>query len=230
MSSHRFIAGLIALVAAAACGPSSEERARVDSLRADSAHPDSVRTDSIARAKQDSINRAQPGYVIDSVLPVEEELRRFRAAVGGTPATSLANGSPSREELVRRFVRDVAARDTADLRAMSLTAREFADLVYPTSPYTKPPYRQAPGLVWMQIMNPSASGFSRLLARRGGERFDYESHTCKSPPERQAKNLLWNDCQLRLRNAAGETTTQRWFGAIIERDGMFKIVSFSNQF
>jgi hypothetical protein len=59
-----------------------------------------MREDSVARARQDSINRAQPGYIVDSVLPVEEELRRFREALGGTPATKLANGSESREALV----------------------------------------------------------------------------------------------------------------------------------
>ena len=64
---------------------------------------DSIRTDSIARARQDSVNRAQPGYVVDSLLPIEEELRRFRAAIGGSPVTALAHGSASREELVRRL-------------------------------------------------------------------------------------------------------------------------------
>ena len=191
---------------------------------------DSAFADSVARARQDSINRAQPGYIIDSVLPVEEELRRFREALGGTPATKLANGSESREALVRRLVRDVAAHDTTDIRAMMLTAREFADLVYPSSPYTHPPYRQPPGLVWMQITNPSVSGFRRLMTRRGGVQYQYESHACKAQPERQGENLLWSDCTIRLSSPDRETTTQRWFGSIIERNGTFKLVSLSNQF
>jgi hypothetical protein len=191
---------------------------------------DSLGADSIARARQDSFNRAQPGYVVDSVLPVEEELRRFRAAIGGPTATALEHGSNTRDALVRRMVSAVAAQDTASLRDMALTAREFADLVYPSSPYTHPPYRQAPGLVWMQTVTPSVSGFKRLMARRGGVRFTYVGHRCKPAAEQQGKNKLWLDCMLRLVSPERDTTTQRWFGQIIERDGRFKIVSYSNQF
>src|SRR5690348_8848314 len=104
---------------------------RAQTVKVAQALPDSARTDSIARARQDSINRAQPGYIVDSVLPVAEELRRFRSAIGGAPVTALANGSTSRNALVQRFLKAVAATDTADIRAMTLTAREFADLVYP---------------------------------------------------------------------------------------------------
>ena len=218
--------GLIGALAIAACSRTGESK----SVSAESVRADSIRRDSIARARQDSINRAQPGYIVDSILPVEEELRRFRAAVGGKPVTSLSNGSSSREELVKRVVRDVAIRDSADLRALTLTPREFADLVYPSSPYTHPPYRTAPGLVWMQISQPSATGLKRLLARRGGTTFEYVDHSCKPAPERQGPNTLWTDCQVRVLGPSHETLTQRWFGSIIERDGVYKIVSFANQF
>jgi len=100
---------------------------------------DSIRTDSVARARQDSINRTLPGYVIDSILPVEEELRRFRGALGGDSATRFAGGSDSREALVRRFVKALVANDTSELVAMVIHGREFADLYYPESPYTHPP-------------------------------------------------------------------------------------------
>jgi hypothetical protein len=223
MSRH--IAAIAFVVAIAACDNAGSAN-RIAKLQADS-----VRADSIARAHQDSLNRAQPGYIIDSVFPVEEELRRFRAAIGGTTVTSLQHGSDSREALVRRLVGAVAAQDTAQLRDMALTAREFADLVYPSSPYTRPPYRQAPSLVWMQMMNPSVSGFKRLMARRGGVQFTYVGHTCKPTAERQGANKLWLDCTVRLVNPAEhDTTSQRWFGTIIERDGRFKIVSYANQF
>jgi hypothetical protein len=52
------------------------------------ARHDSIRADSVARARQDSINRATPGYVIDSLLPPEEEARRFRDAFPGDSATA----------------------------------------------------------------------------------------------------------------------------------------------
>jgi hypothetical protein len=206
------------------------------SLGADSANKtmliavDSVRDDSANRARQDSINRATPGYVVDSILPVEEELRRFRDAVGGQPVTTLAGASGSREALARRFMKAVAVSDSADLRAMLLSAREFADLVYPESPYTHPPYRQSPALVWNQIQNPSASGFTRLVRRLGSQPLRYVDHKCDPKPDRNGHNLIWTNCFVRVTGPNGKTTSHRLFGSVIQRDGRFKIVSYKNEF
>ena len=214
---------LAAILTAVGCLPSREERAR--KIVADSLRADSIRT-----ARQDSINRASPGYVIDSILPVEETIRRFRVAVGGEPVTELASASPSREALVRRFMKALAAGDSADLRAMVLSAREFADLVYPESPYTHPPYRQSPALVWNQIQNPSASGFTRLVRRLGNQPLRYVDHKCDVDPDRQGRNLIWTNCSVRLRSPNEPATSHRLFGSIIQRDGKFKIVSYKNEF
>ena len=191
---------------------------------------DSVRRDSVARARQDSINRTLPGYVVDSILPIDAEIRRFKATIGGDPVPSFAHASASREALVRRIVRDVARGDSVDLASAAVTPREFIDLVYPSSPYTHPPYRESPSIVWMQIANPSNAGFLRLIRRLGGQAFEYESHTCNKAAERQGKNTLWLDCAVRVLTPQRETTTQRWFGTIIERDGRYKVMGFRNQY
>ncbi len=215
MSALRITAATMLTCMVAACGSANGEQR--------------VASDSVARARQDSINRAQPGYVVDSILPVEEEIRRFSAAVGGTPVTALQHASASREELVKRIIGDVVRADSADLVAVRVTPREFIDLMYPSSPFTHPPYRQAPGLVWMQIDNPSVGGLKRLLRRAGGVRVAYLGHTCDAKPERQGPNTLWSSCSVRLA-ANGDTVTQRWFGTILEREGRFKLLSYKNQF
>lgn len=191
---------------------------------------DSARADSIARARQDSTNRAQPGYVVDSALPPAEELRRFRGAIGGAPATALTGGSTSREALARRLVNAVAKRDTADLRAMALSAREFADLVYPSSRYSRPPYRQAPGFMWAQLMRTSVTGFGRLMRDRGGVRYEYNGVLCRATPATEGANRVWTGCSLWLGRPGRDTVTEQWFDSIIERDGQFKIVSYANHF
>jgi hypothetical protein len=211
-----------ASLAAVACAPGKEEP--------DRRIADSARADSMSRARQDSINRASPGYVVDSILPVEEEMRRFRVAVGGQPAIALGGGSLSREALVRRFMKALAAGDSSDLRAMALSPREFADLVYPESPYTNPPYRQSVALVWNQIQNPSASGLTRLVRRLGEQPLRYLDHRCDPNPDRQGHNLIWTNCIVRLSSPDGDTTTHRLFGSIIQRGGRFKIVSYRNEF
>jgi hypothetical protein len=215
------VSAIVSSVSATACfGPAD----------AASAHADSLRSDSIARTRQDSINRTVPGYVVDSARPIPEEIRRFAARVGGDAVTSFTHASSSREALIRRIVRDVAHADSTDLAAAAITPREFIDLVYPTSPYTHPPYEQPPDLVWMQIANPSAAGYRRLVARRAGQAFAYVAHACEGKPERQGPNTLYLDCFITVRAPSHEQINQRWFGSIIERDGRFKILSYRNQF
>src|SRR5262245_58001690 len=119
---------------------------------------DSARADSIARARQDSINRTLPAYVVDSIFPVEEELRRFRVAIWGNTATKRAGGSRSREELVRPCSRAVSATDVRDLQAMAVRSREFSDLSYLDSPDSHPLSRQSPATAWSLIQNPSSDG------------------------------------------------------------------------
>jgi hypothetical protein len=190
---------------------------------------DSASADSITRARQDSINRTLPGYVVDSILPVEEELRRFRAALPGDSATTLTGGSASREALVRRFVNALVANDTNDLRTMAVHGREFADLYYPESPYTHAPFRQSPALAWTLIQNPSSSGLTRLLRRLGGQPMKYLSHKCDPKVLHEGRNTRYAGCIITIVDASGATMTKRYFGSIIERDGTYKFMSYTNQ-
>ena len=207
------------VAAAAACDPA----------RARDLNRDAGAADSIARVRQDSLNRAQPGYVVDSIRPVAEELSRFRDAIGGEPARAFTGGSRSMDALIARFVAAVGARDTAEFRQMAVTAREFADLVYPTSPFVHPPYRQSPGLVWFQTQIASSSGLTRLIARRGGRALGVVGHTCQNPPEVQGANRIWDWCTLQTRGADSVVRNERLHGAIVERNGVYKFVSYANR-
>jgi hypothetical protein len=191
---------------------------------------DSARADSIARARQDSINRTLPGYVVDSIFPIEEELRRFRLAAGGDSATKLSGGSRSREELVRRFVRAVEANDVGELHAMAVTTREFSDAYYMDSPYSHPPYKQPPAMAWSLIQNPSADGLTRLLRRFGNNPLGYVSHTCDPKVAREGRTTRYTGCTVRMAGAKGDTIERRLFGSIIARDGEFKFLSYTNGF
>lgn len=217
----------IAFVAAATLTSACD---RSEDAFAASTPVDAAVADSIARARQDSINRTLPGYVVDSILPIEEELRRFRAALPGDSATRFAGGSKSREALARRFVRALVANDTADLQAMAVHGREFADLYYPESPYTRAPYRQSPALAWSLIQNPSTSGLTRLVRRLGGKQMTYVSHNCDPKVLHEGRNTRYAGCLITVVDAEGKTVTKRYFGSIVERDGQYKFMSYTNQF
>lgn len=191
---------------------------------------DSIRADSGARARQDSINRTLPGYVIDSIFPVEEELQRFRAAIGGPPVTGFGGASPSRDALVRKLVAALARSDTADLRSMVVQAREFADLYYMDSPSSRPPYKQSPGLAWTMIQNPSLEGLAKLLRHLGGTPLTYISHRCDAKVERHGGTARHLGCVVTTSDDGAGRVARRLFGSIVARDGQFKFLSYTNEF
>jgi hypothetical protein len=171
-------------------------------------------------------SRNEPA-VVDSSLPLEEALRRFR--VGLPVVKELSGGAPTRDALVRRFVRAVEQRDTAAVRAMVLSRAEFAYLYYPDSPFTREPHKQMAGLVWFFTQANSSKGVTRAFNRLGGQPLAYRGHQCNVRPKRQGPNRLWEDCVVRL--GQGNTDAElRLFGSIIERDGRLKFVSYANDF
>jgi hypothetical protein len=168
---------------------------------------------------------ARSGYV-DSAIPIEEALRRFRAQLP-RPA-GLKGGYPSREKLVRAFARAVETRDTAALRRMVMDRGEFAWLYYPSSPLSRPPYELSAGLMWFQMQGESERGASRLLSERAGHALGYIGHNC-APPRVEGKNRIHSSCELRRVTAARDTLAERLFGLILERDGRYKFVGYANR-
>lgn len=168
---------------------------------------------------------AETTQVVDSIVPIPEEIRRFRADVGPGPA-ALA-GAPTRDALVAEFVRAVEAADTAALRALPLTGPEFIDLYYPFTRFVAKPYELAPDLFWFQIQNEQSRGLFRLLDRYAGQPLGSVGYRCEEPRV-EGPNQVWDACVLRLLGAAGDTVSVRMFGTVLERDGAFRLVSLAN--
>ena len=210
--------------------PCISYRALITALAAMAACGTADRADTAARRATGDSPAVAPraGYVVDSVLPVEEELRRFRADLPSAP-TVLAGGAGSRDALGRAFAGALARADSAALRRMALTRAEFAYLVYPGSAYTRPPYRQPPWLVWRDLEENGGKGLRRLLDRRGGRALAYAGVRCPQAPEAAGASRLWRRCLLRTVRAPGDTLSQRLFGVIIEHRGRFKFASYGNE-
>jgi hypothetical protein len=167
--------------------------------------------------------------VVDSILPIEEEIRRFRAVLGPDPGR-LSGGTGSVDALVDRFERALADADTAAFADMVMTRDEFGWLYYPTSIFTAPPYELAPSLVWFQIENGSSRGLGRLLDRLGGQPIDFTGHACSAEPVMQGINRVWEGCVISFTMPDEEPRELQFFGSILERDGVFKFVSYTNGF
>ena len=134
------------------------------------------------------------------------------------------------DELVSSFVGSLESADTAALLRLTISRAEFAYLVFPDSPFSAPPYAQAPDLVWMRHATTSGTGLNRLLARAGGASLGFRSWSCSALPEKQGVNRVWGGCKVRFARGGDTEQTLQLFASIIERQGRFKILSYANAF
>jgi hypothetical protein len=167
----------------------------------------------------------RPTYV-DSILPIEEEIARFRQQVGQR-VTTLADGAGTREELVRRYVDALEARDPSDLNRLVITPAEFIDLYYPHTRFVSRPYELAPQHVWFQLENYGSKGLSRAMDRFGGRPLEYRGHRCETEEE-LGPNRIAGGCVVDVLDASGNRQWVALLGQVLERDGRHKFVSLAN--
>lgn len=167
------------------------------------------------------------GGVVDSILPLDEHLQRFRQTVQDRPDT-LRHASSSRDALVERWTTAVATHDTVALNAMVIDRAEFGWLYYPTSHLMQPPYEAPPELLWGQILANSDEGARKILHKIGGLDIELERVSCPDGAVTEGSNRLHDRCLVTLRVGAERHVDVRLFGTILERDGRFKFISFAN--
>lgn len=169
-----------------------------------------------------------PGYVIDSALPIDTLLARFRATLPDTP-TALVGGERSPERLTRALLSALSAHDTATIQRLVLNRSEFGWLYYPHTRYTKRPYELGPELLWIQVNENSEKGIVRLLRRYGGSRLRFDALTCPDSSVVEGPNTITGPCQVTFAAADSAARTMQIFGSIIARDGRVKFVSYANE-
>jgi hypothetical protein len=166
----------------------------------------------------------------DSIFPIEEEIRRFRATLDTLPSDLGPNAPASRDQLVRQFVTHLDRADTAAAAALMITKAEFGTLYYEHTRYTRPPYRMSPALLWFLTVQNSEKGLGRALAAYAGSGVRLASYRCEAEPRVEGPNRIWQDCPLELERPDGVRLQKRLFAGILERNGRFKFVSLANDF
>lgn len=164
---------------------------------------------------------------MDSILPREEALRRFR--VGLPPVDSLRGGAESRADLVAAFMGALAAADTTALDRLALSRSEFGYLYYPTAAEGLPPYDLEPGLMWFMLFERSNRGIRLALRQYGGTKLSLVDYDCGTGPRQEGENTIHGPCLVRWRGPAGDTVSARLFSQIVERGGRFKFLSYANK-
>ena len=169
----------------------------------------------------------RPG-VVDSVLPMDEAIRRFRADL--PPVTEMIGGADSRNELVRQFMVAVQHSDTITIRRLHISRAEYAYLYFPTSRYMSQPYLQPPGVAWFLNAQSSDKGISRVLQRLGGRDLEWTAYAC-AEEAREGDNSFSRSCTVEyLDRQEDARVSRRLFGAIIARGGQHKFLSYANDF
>jgi hypothetical protein len=167
-----------------------------------------------------------PAAVVDSAVPAELALQRFRARLGAPPA-ELGGGRSSREGLVAAVVTALAQRDTAAFEPVALNRLEFAYLYFPDSPTARPPYELPPALAWSRIQETNRRNVLRSLDDFGGRDWRVVTHACAREPLAQGANRIWTDCRVTM-HAGTDTVEVPLIGGIVERDSVFKILTYAS--
>lgn len=173
------------------------------------------------------IEGVAPPTQVDSVFPIEEELRRFQD--GLAEVDRFTGAAASIEELVETFIGALETEDAERLASLAMTREEFAWLYYPHTIYTAPPYELSPALVWFQQQNRSSRGMLRLLQRYAGETLFYTGFECPDGGESFGSGWIRHGCVVTGELPTGEAVEERLFGSILEVGGTYKFVSFSNE-
>lgn len=169
---------------------------------------------------------AAPPSVVDSALGQDVALIRFQAG-SSTHPTTLRGGRPSREALLAEVVQALAESDTAAFEPIAMDRAEFAHLYFSTSPVAKPPYELPPALAWMQIQETNRKSVFRSLGAYGGKDLRFLGYRCAPDPMVQGANRIWHDCVVTMRSGS-DTLDARLVGGIIERGGVFKVLSYAS--
>jgi hypothetical protein len=167
-------------------------------------------------------------HVVDSVIPMAEALDRFRADL--PEPEGLTGGTDTRDALVAGVIRALQASDTLAFEKLAVDRGEWAWLYYPTDVLSRPPYELPPGLAWFQLQETNRKGVLRALRELGGHRIDYRGYECDPEPKVEGENRIWAGCRVTLSRDGGDPLTLRLFGAILERDGRFAVLSYDNDF
>ncbi len=178
----------------------------------------------------DSLAAAEPsaGVVVDSVLPMDVALDRFRADL--PEARTLKSGAATRDGLVRGVVDALAASDTSAFETLAVGRAEWAWLYFPSSSVARPPYELPPALAWFQLQERNRRGVLRALRELGGHALDYRGYTCDPEPTDEGANRLWTQCVVTIGRDGQSPVTLRLFGAILERDARYAVLSYTNDF
>lgn len=233
-SRRRVLAGLALPFLLASCAPVAQDAPageRAVSTVARQPIPSGVdprmvewRGDGMLVPSPDSL-RKTPGYVVDSIFPPDETLRRFQATVRAERPSRLAGGAPDEESLLRRYWAALVRHDTLAIRGLVVSHAEFAFLYLPESaPFAS---GMQPSAAWMLYESQTGRGLSRAFREATTRDGTLTATVCRDQGRDEGRSRTFGPCGVVLR--AAQRTDTLWIAAtLIRRDGRVKFLGLDN--
>ncbi len=137
-------------------------------------------------------------------------------------------GRRSVDELAERFVRASALGDLTTLRELCVTQEEFAVILWPEFPQSRPATGLTAADAWFVLAARLESGLRSAVAQAAGRDLRLVRVERKAPVTTYANFRLHDGIELVLADERG--SVERWKGlrTVVERGGKFKIYSMKD--
>jgi hypothetical protein len=143
-----------------------------------------------------------------------------------SPPAPLEHTFESPEALAREVLKLVEFRDTHRLGQLALSEREFADLVWPELPASRPERNLPLDYVWGDLRTKSRAHLGRIAEQFGGRRYELVGVSFRGETTTYRSYVVHRKAELIVREADGHEDRLRLFGSVLERDGRYKLFSF----
>jgi len=134
----------------------------------------------------------------------------------------------SAEEVAEVFLDALAGNDFDRMRAMALSEEEFADVVWPELPSSRPNRNLPLDYAWRDLNQKSTRSLRRISRDRGGKRFRLERVDFLEETTEYTTFSVHREASLTVIDEEGVRRRLRLFGSMIERGGRWKLFSFVN--
>jgi hypothetical protein len=166
------------------------------------------------------------GYV-PPADPEAESVLRGRRDVPKRDVAFMA-GEPTAEDLARAVLTALENGDSKRLHDLRVTAQEFAEILWPEMPQSRPITNTRAEDAWFFVDAGSHSGMSAALAAWGGTHLELVSLRYDTGRASYTNFNLYRGVRIRARTAAGEEVDVDAVATFAECGGVWKVYAFKD--
>jgi len=181
----------------------------------------SKETDSL-QAYKDSLAK-QEAFYKSKVRPYPEPLP------DSVRARRLKNGLRSAEALCDEFLLALQRRDTTRLFDLAISQEEYLRWIWLEQPASKPIFNIPLEFVWENNWRNSVKGAYKALYDYGGTKLAFASIDYKEGADAYQSYTFYVKPVITVADSTGKKYTLRSMSAIVEMNGLYKVLNYSDK-